>query len=420
MDDRQYWESNDNELIWKHIRDVYADFIVYCQLKKTDDPNASAPQMTEDTLGSIIKMSWNEGRKDIYNEALRFAQDNYDNQDFVTESLAWIAECEGKLSKAIKLMESIEGGKDLVYTDILRMKRAGKRNNLLEEFEIGKKIWQAMINDDCQDANFALQLADICNQNGDKHATLYFVKEALFIEPANTAALFHLATWEFDIELFDLCRQTLNKLLDIDSFNIPAWNQLGVVSRILNDDEGALHAFEYSLSIDPNYLPPLGYSGYIRFLHKDFKKAKETFEKLEAQNKQNNNIFDDLVTLSAPFMGFILLREHRTEEALKKFKEGMAGAHCWISLLGIIYLKTIKVKITDIHLPLARRILLDTPAGKRQDVQQLINKPDAKDPKLLDKFIEVIVHPKNDDGEFDSSIREDISQIDWNTMFNAF
>lgn len=418
MTDREYWESDDSEKLWAHIRDMYADFIVYCEQKKSDS-NAMPPDISEHTLNSIIKMAWNEDRDDVYKEAVAYAKSAFsDDLDFLHEAEAWIADREGKYAKAIKLMESIEGGKDMAYTALLRMKRYGKNGDTAKASAIGRAIWKTAKENDDADCEFALHLADVSNEISDDRGTLYFIKEALFADPENTEALYRLATLEFDFELFEHCSQTLDHLLDIDPYNIPAWNQQGVVKRILHDEEGALRAFEYSLSAAPDYLPPLAYCGFIKFISREFDDAKELLIKLDNENLRLGNQFDDLVSLSAPFFGFILIKEGKTQEALERFKLGLDNKHDWVSLLGMAYMLTTgkaTPKQCGMTMSAIKKTLKKTGDGQYVDLDEITRRRSKSEKRLLNKFIDIVCNPPKPDWDEDE---DDDDDFNWNSLID--
>lgn len=89
------------------------------------------------------------------------------------------------------------------------------------------------------------------NATGDRSAARESLRRVLEIDPRNPTALEHLALFSLEERSWDRAADHAQRALQINQDLPQAWNYLGVARSNTGDVEGALHAWERSLSLEP-------------------------------------------------------------------------------------------------------------------------------------------------------------------------
>ncbi len=411
MNNRDKWDSEDEEQQWQQLRKVYSDFIVYCRLKQQGE-SAQLPDLTPYSMNGIIKMSWFEEQHDVYKEAVKIAKELFDEQDFLIEALAWVAIENDNPAKALRLLSKIDPEGHILSTVNARILLAHKEKRISDAMQIGIKWWQKAYENNAQDFDAAMQLMILYQKLGIYNAVYYFAKEALFINPESTDALFHLANYEFQSGMAYASLGTLERLLDINPYHVHAWNQKGFIHKFLGDNDAALKDFDYSLTIAPNVTPTQVYAGYMHFIVGDYQGAKDLLAKvIETEvmvSKHNQDLSKDLldnIELAYALTGMILLRDEDYKTAFKYFQKAINHEHRWIAFIGKLYLHYIGIRpLASSTLHSLQHALYATNEGRKQYIRCFFDKLDNRKRKTkpsVDTFIKLITHPIEDDFNID-------------------
>jgi tetratricopeptide (TPR) repeat protein len=122
--------------------------------------------------------------------------------------------------------------------------------------------------------------------------------------------VFNIAVKNQNENKFDAATDFYNKILEIDPNHLPALNNLGIIHKILRDNQKAKDCYEKVIKIDPNHIQALNNLGTVFRELGDNQKAKIYYEKAIAIDSNYTIALNNLAQT------YRLLKEHQKAKDL--------------------------------------------------------------------------------------------------------
>src|SRR3989344_1322705 len=151
-------------------------------------------------------------------------------------------------------LEEISGRRNtaLILTGILVFAYSVRTIMRNAEWQTPKKLWLATDRVSPRSPKVHNNLGDIYSQEGNLQKSAEEFSKAILLSPEYTDAIHNLGVTYIKAQRYDLAKQALLRVLQIDPYMAPAWVKLGALEFGEGNNDKAIEYFENALKADPN------------------------------------------------------------------------------------------------------------------------------------------------------------------------
>lgn len=259
-----------------------------------------------------------DSAKELINNALNIHPGN----DLLQLKKAKLLVYEEQYTAALNILESISSGYDLdlymVKTECLLQ---------LERYEEANKYVTAILNNEKGNDDFNTTLADLGFLFSDvelyKNSAI-LLEKSLILNPENIDVLSDLAYAYEMLGNMEESINTINKILDIDSYNYDAWISLGKLYSLSDQYGKATEAFDFALTISDQDLNILKLKAHCLLLSDRPTEAILIFKDVLKRNPEDGSIY---LLLSECYSSLGLFKEALLNLEFYKDIEGESFAY---------------------------------------------------------------------------------------------
>lgn len=183
------------------------------------------------------------------------------------------------------------------------------------EFELGQKLLNEIAERDPQVSAVPFMLGQAAMRQQKWDAAVAFMKRALELNPNFDQAMTGLAHALYTQGNRDEAARWLEKALELNRRNYRAWFELAQISAHA-DPEKAVHAYEKTISIQPNFAPGQRAFGMFEFQQKRYSQALSHLEAARRLGNEDARLFN--------FIGICYSQTNREQSAISSFRKAIA------------------------------------------------------------------------------------------------
>lgn len=186
---------------------------------------------------------------------------------------------------------SDEGNVDL---PLLKIESFLQLNRYEEADEVIKRtLEEDLSTDDLY--TFMTETAYLLNDVDKYERAIFFLEESLKIEDSNPDVLIDLSYAYEMINDFEKAIEYNNKLLDLDPYSFEGWVNIGKLYSVSGQNNKAIDAFDFALTINENEISVLKMKGLTLYLNDNVGEAVRIFEQSLQLAPEDESLYDSLL-----------------------------------------------------------------------------------------------------------------------------